>query len=499
MKYILVHDIGTSGNKATLFNTQGEIVSSEIGDYETYYINDVCIEQDPIDWWQSVIDTTKTLLNKVDPSDIVAVSFSGHMQGVVCLDEEGNVLHNSMIWMDQRATKETKSLCQKISPERIYEITGHRPSSVYSLEKVMWLKANKPEIYSKTKTILNTKDYIIYRLTNIMVTDYTDASGTNALDLIERCWSEEIISAAGLDMDKFPRICDSTDVVGLVSEEASILTGLSPTTKVVCGGGDGACATVGAGCIEDDDTYCCMGTSAWIATTASKPFIDKKMTVVNFAHMIPNKYIPCGAMSSCGTAYDWGLEVFAKMEKVLAKEAKVSIHEYMEKQMKQSVVGANGLIFLPHMHGERSPRWNPDAKGVFFGLSTNHKSHDMMRAILEGVVLNLNVILDVFKQFYDVKKINLIGGGANNLHHQILSDVFGATIQTIANGRYASAIGAAIAGGVGVGVFDDFNAVNRFVKVTNEFNQIEENSLIYEKKAVIFDEVYFGLVKAFKL
>ncbi len=499
MRYILVHDLGTSGNKATLFNTEGEIINSEVIAYETIYHDDVYVEQNPEDWWDAVIKSTKRLVQGIDTKDIAAISFSGHMQGMVCIGHEGELLYNSLIWMDQRAVAQTENLTSAISKDRIYEITGHRASPVYTLEKLMWLRDEAPEIYAKIHKVLNTKDYISYKLTGKLVTDYSDASGTNALDIRALVWSEEILSAADIPLRLFPELLGSTDIVGHVTEAAANLCGLEPGIPVVCGGGDGACGTVGAGSVKDGDAYCSMGTSAWVAMTTNVPLIDKQGTVFNIAHLIPGKYIPCGAMSSSGVAYQWGLNVFAKVEKVQAEAEGRSLHEIVEEEMSQSPVGANRLLFLPYLHGERSPRWNPDARGVFFGLTSGHSTRDMMRAILEGVAYNLGMIFDVFKAHHLIKEMNLIGGGVTKLQQQILCDVFDVPVNAIANSRYASAIGAAVAAGVGAGIYEDFSAVDKFIQINESYKPIEANVETYSELKKIFDQIYVNLVDVYDM
>jgi len=499
MKYILVHDLGTSGNKATLFTTEGSIVKSEVVTYETIYHGEVHVEQNPSDWWDSVIESTKRLVEGIKVEDIAVISCSGHMQGMVCLDKQGDLLYNSLIWMDQRSVAQMEALRANISEDRVYQITGNRLSPIYTLEKLMWMRDEQPQIYKNIYKVLNTKDYITYKLTGALVTDYSDASGTNALDITERCWSAEILEAANVPLDIFPELHQSIDIVGHVTESAAQACGLIPGIQVVCGGGDGACGTLGAGCINDGDTYCCMGTSAWAAMTTNSPVIDKKKAVFNLAHVIPGKFIPIGAMSSSGVAYQWGIDLFAKLEKLKAESTGISIHTLVEEEMRKSSVGANKLIFLPYLHGERSPRWNPEARGVFFGLTSNHTTGDMLRAILEGVAFNLGMIVDVFKEHIDVKEVNLIGGGVNQLQQQILCDIFEVPVNTVANSRSASAVGAAVVAGIGVGIYKNFDAVNKFIELHETYEPIEENVATYKPLKDVFDQVYLNLENVYKI
>lgn len=201
-KYLLAHDLGTSGNKATLFSTEGQLIASCTYNYDVYYSNNNWAEQNPNDWWQAVIATTKTLIKNINPKDILAVSFSGQMMGCVCVDKKQEPLRNAIIWADMRATKQTQQIAKQISPQGFYKITGHRLSPSYGGQKLMWIKDNEPHIYAKTYKMLNAKDFIILKLTNQFVTEYSDASSTCLMDLNKLCWSDELLNIMGIDKQK---------------------------------------------------------------------------------------------------------------------------------------------------------------------------------------------------------------------------------------------------------------------------------------------------------
>ena len=211
---LIAHDLGTSGDKATLFTTKGRQIRSFTVPYDVHFFNGNYAEQDPENWWDAVCDATKAVLEGEDPSKVAAMSFSAQMQGCLVVDKNGVPLRDAIIWADQRAVEEAEQLEKKIGAKRMYEITGHRVSPSYSIEKLMWLKKHEPEVYEKTYKMLQAKDYIISRATGKFVTDYSDASGTNALDLRKLEWSEEIIKAAGIDKDKLPKLKKSTDIAG---------------------------------------------------------------------------------------------------------------------------------------------------------------------------------------------------------------------------------------------------------------------------------------------
>lgn len=499
VKYLLAHDLGTSGNKATLFTTEGTLVKSIVYSYNTNYFNSNWAEQDPEDWWKAVCSTTSEILKDIDKSLVAAVSFSGQMMGCLCVDRNGNPLKSSIIWADQRAVKEADSIREKIGEERFYKITGHRISPSYGLQKLLWIKNNQPEIYANTYKMLNSKDYIIFKLTGKFVTDYSDATGTCILDLNTYRWSEELICITGIEGDKLPELRKSTDVIGGVSEQAAVLSGLAVGTPVVCGGGDGVCATVGAGCIKEGSAYSIVGSSSWISMTSEKPIYDDRMRTFNWAHIVPGYVAPCGTMQAAGVSYSWLKNQICTSETREAEEKGISPYEIINREIEKSPSGANGLLFLPYLLGERSPRWNPNARGAFIGLTIEHKREDILRSVLEGVTLNLNVILDVFKQHTDIKQLIVIGGGAKGkVWRQIMADVYNLRILKPNYLEEATSMGAAVTGGVGVGVFKDFEVINKFIEIDAVQDPIEENSKKYRQLAPIFDDCYNSLVGVYE-
>ena len=250
---ILAHDLGTSGNKATLYRADGTLVASCVHEYPTSYPQPGFVEQDPEDWWNAVCASTRELLEKTGmrPERIAAVSFSAQMMGCLPVDREGNPLRPMIIWADTRAVEEERWMVERIGMERGYEITGHRLSASYSAAKLLWVRRREPDIYRRCYKMLHAKDFIICRLTGEFVTDYSDASGTNLFDIRAKMWSEEILRALDLDEELLPELHPSTDIAGGVTKAAAEDTGLLEGTPVVIGGGDGSCACVGAGVVDE--------------------------------------------------------------------------------------------------------------------------------------------------------------------------------------------------------------------------------------------------------
>lgn len=497
-EYLIAHDMGTSADKATLFTAKGDRIASASVPYEVHYGAGNRAEQNPDDWWNAVCEATRRVLEGIDAKNVAAVSFSGQMQGCVAVDRLGRPLREAIIWADQRAVKQAKELENKIGFDEIHRITGHRVSPAYSIEKLMWLRDNEREVYGNTHRMLQPKDYIILRLTGEFVTDYSDASGTNAFDLEKLEWSAPIVKASGIDPEKLPTPVPSTHVSGTVTKAAAHECGLPVGTPVVCGGGDGPCSTVGAGCIGDGELFATFGTSAWIGATTTKPFLDEKKTLFCFAHVIPGRYMPCGTMQAAGSSYAYIKDTLLKEEAEEALRQGKDPYAALNDLLPLSPVGAKGLLFLPYLMGERSPRWNPHARGAFIGITMEHGREDYLRAVLEGVALNLNVILDAYRSYFSLQEMILTGGGARGDGlTRILCDAMNVSLRRPDHVEEATSIGAAVTAGVGVGLLKDFGEVSRFLKFSDTVHPDPENVRRYDKLKPLFEESYGSLTKVF--
>lgn len=498
-KYILAHDLGTSGNKATLFDTEGNLIKSTVFSYDLMTGTNNSAEQCAEDWWKAVCETSKALVCHVDKKDIVAVSFSGQMMGCLCVDKNGKPLHNALIWADMRSNKQAEYLKKTMDANSYYNITGHRISASNSITKFMWVKENLPEVYKNTYKMLNPKDYMLYKLTSQFVTEPSDASGTCLLDLHTLIWSDEMIKISGLDKVKLPDILRSVDIAGRVTKEAAELTGLMEGTPVVCGGGDGCCAAVGTGVVKEGIANCCLGTSSWISLASKQPICDENMTVFNFAHIVPGYIMPCGTMQTGGGSLSWAVRNLYKNIDGYPALDKNIVYQSVGKEVSESPIGAKNLLFLPYLIGERSPRWNDQAKGTFVGLTLNHTRGDMLRAVMEGVGYNLDIILNTFRKSKSIDELVIIGGGARNkIWQEILCDIFNVPVYVPNYLEEATSMGAAITAGVGVGVFDNFDVVDKFIKLNEENQPNLGNNLKYNEIKVLFDDAYHTLVPLFE-
>lgn len=499
-RYLLSHDLGTSGNKATLFTSEGELVASAVHSYGTDYFNTTWAEQNPDDWWNAVCLSTKELMRGRDAAGIGAIALSGQMMGCLCVDRNGKPLRNSLIYCDQRSEPQIEKLQQRIGMEEVYGITGHRASSSYSLGKLMWIMENESDLYARTYKMLHAKDYINFKLTGRMVTEFTDASGTNLLDLKRLVWSEKLINASGIDGDKLPDLAASTDIVGEVTDSAAEELGIVSGIPVAAGAGDGLCAGVGVGSVTPGMTYNYLGSSSWIATTTKEPMFDPEMRTFVWAHAVPGYYHPCGTMQTAGSSFSWLKDQICLAETQQGEAAGKSPYELINDRAEESPPGARGLHFLPYLLGERSPRWNPEAKGAFLGLTMQHTRDDVIRSVIEGIILNLDVILAVIRKFVDVKEITVIGGSARSAFwRRLMADIYEAAILMPNYLEEATAMGAAIIGGVGTGIFTDFSAIEKFIKIESKTEPDYRNTAVYMRKKDIFEKCYAALTDIFPL
>lgn len=466
-QYILAHDVGTSGNKATLYSLEGKLAGSMVAEYPTYYPHDGWVEQDANDWWQAVCSSTKTLLEQsgIKPEQVACISFSAQMMGCLLVDGQGNPLRNMLIWADTRSAAQERFMLERIDMERGYHITGHRLSASYSAAKLLWVKDNQPELYRRAYKMLHAKDYLVYKLTGEFLTDYSDASGTNLLDLERKEWSQELLDAFEIRPELLPELCPSTHVAGGVTAQAAKECGLLEGTPVVLGGGDGSCACVGAGVVSPGKAYNVIGSSSWISMAAEKPYFDPEMRTFNWVHLDENLYTPCGTMQAAGYSYAWFRDTLGGEESAAAKEQGISPYELLNQGAAASAPGANGVLFLPYLLGERSPLWDHNAKGAFIGMGISTKKGDMTRAVLEGVGYNLKIILDILEKYAKIEGVTMIGGGTKgSLWLQILADIWQKPLYVPGYLEEATSMGAAICGGVGIGAYSDFSIAETFTK-----------------------------------
>lgn len=476
MSHILSIDLGTSGMKAMLFNADGSIVAQAGAGYETRYPGENRAEQEPDSWWRALLSCLREL-NASPPGlgHVQAVGISGHMMAGLGISTSQQAAAGAgaadpacgmaLIHADTRALAETEAFIADIGAGRIYALTGHRPSPAYSGPKLAWLKKHEPEQYNRSDYFLNPKDYLNFRLTGEVATEWSDASGTLLFDLSTGQWNDDLVRGLGLDMSKLPPVLPSSEIVGRVSREIAGQTGLPEGTVVAAGAGDGICAGVGAASVEPGAAYNYIGTTSWIANTSRKPVADPEMRIVTFAHAIPGLYHPMGVMQTAGAAAEWFCRQFL-LRGTAEDQAVGAAYAEFDRLVAASVPGSRGLTFLPYLLGERSPWWNRECRAAWLGLSQEHGLADMARAVLEGVGHNLGLIADILQRYAPFEELSLLGGGGLSAHWpQMLCNSYGRLLSIHKDTVSITARGAAVIAGVAAGIYKDFSAAKELVSI----------------------------------
>ena len=385
------------------------------------------------------------------------------------LDASGAVLRKSILWCDGRTTEECAEITETIGAERLIELTANPALPGFTAGKILWVRKHEPELYAQCAHILLPKDYIRYKLTGVFATEVSDASGMNLLDVKNRCWSEEVLEKLSIDPSWLPKVYESPEVTGYVTEEIASLTGLCAGTPVVGGAGDNAAAAVGTGVVEDGKAFTTIGTSGVVFAHTSNMVIDPKGRVHTFCCAVPGCWHVMGVTQGAGLSLSWFRNNFCTAEMETAKQMGVDPYYLMDKEAANVPIGANKLLFLPYLMGERTPHLDANCRGVFFGLSAIHTKRDMIRAVMEGVSYSLRDCMEVLKEMGVVSNEMLAcgGGGTSPLWRQMLADLYGCPVKTVAS-KEGPALGVAILAGVGCGLYPSVEEACRKVIRTNE-------------------------------
>ncbi len=502
MKYLLGIDLGTSGTRTALFDTQGAVVRAASAEYPLSQPKNGWAEQEPRHWWDAAVTTIKKVLSEsgVDPRSVAAIGISGQMHGLVMLDEKGESLRPSIIWADQRTGEECDDMTRILGRDKLIRITANPALTGFTASKILWVKKHQPQVYARCAHILLPKDYLRYKLTGDFATEVSDAAGMQLLDVPGRRWSDEVLGALGIEKSLLARVYESPDVTGRVSDEAARITGLSTSTLMVGGAGDNAAAAVGTGTVRDGRAFTTIGTSGVIFAHTSQPKIDPLGRVHTFCAAVPGTWHVMGVMQSAGLSKRWIRDTCCDAEVRKGLETGEDPYVLMDEMAKDSPVGSNRLLFLPYLMGERTPHLDPDCRGVFFGISAMHEKRDLLRAVMEGVTFGLKDSLSILSGMGVVPEVmRMTGGGAKSvLWRQMLADVFGSPVQTIAS-KEGPALGVAILAGVGAGIYKSVeDACDLLVKADKVYAPQAQAAAKYAAIYPLYQALYPSLKDHFK-
>lgn len=479
MAYYIGIDLGTSSVKLLMMNEKGEFINSVSKEYPLYFPQNGWSEQNPEDWWRAVKTGLVELTKDFDKTKVGGISFGGQMHGLVMLDKDDNVIRPAILWNDGRSAKQCNYLNNVIGKEKLSEYTANIAFAGFTAPKILWVKENEPENFKLINKIMLPKDYIAYKLTGIHSTDMSDASGMLLLDVKNRQWSKEMLEICGIDESVMPKLYESYEVTGTLSQKAAQETGLPQSVKIIAGAGDNAAAAVGTGTVGGGKCNISLGTSGTVFVSQDSFSVDSNNALHSFAHS-DGKYHLMGCMLSAASCNKWWLEDILKTK------------DYEGSQKYITTLGENNVFFLPYLMGERSPHNDPNARGMFIGMSMNTTKSDMTQAVLEGVAFALRDSVEVARSLgIEIMRSTICGGGAKSpLWCKIIANVMNMEIVTLEK-EEGPAFGGAILAAVGCGEYKNVSEASELLTKTDKvYTPDKETAAKYEEKYIKFKSLY---------
>jgi xylulokinase len=490
MSVILALDLGTSAIKCMAMNERADVLHVSSVPYPSHTPNSGWLQQNPDDWIRVSVQAIKQCLAAIGQRDIEVISLTGHMSGLILTDDDGRPLYPCITLSDSRSYLQSEWLRQK-AQEKIYASTGNPVIDAFLLPKLLWVKENLPSVYQQTKHLLFPKDYLRYHLTGKYATDITDAGNSLFYDFTKESWDEQLLAALEIRPDILPEILRPYGLAGAVNQKAARLFGLKEGIPVVTGAADMAAKAVGYGINEPGHVAATIGTSATILTLVPGINSIGRDKITFHPHVAPGNIYALGSHFSGGMSLNW----FSGLISGDQSRADYSLIQSLSKEAENVLPGSGGTLYLPFLSGSGTPYFDAYARGSFLGLSTSTKRETMFHAVLEGISYNLKESLLLFEAMSGkIKTIRVGGGGMNiKLWPTILADVFGYPVDIIKISD-ASAIGAAIIGGFGVGIFADLNTpVQRIIENKRTVVPNAEAVAIYNKYFDIYQKSYQNL------
>lgn len=480
MYYIGV-DLGTSAVKLLLMEGNGKICNIVSNEYPLSFPKPGWSEQKPEDWWDAVVDGIKKLVDGFDASQVAGISFGGQMHGLVILDENDNVIRPAILWNDGRTTKEVDYLNNEIGKDKLSEYTANIAFAGFTAPKILWVKANEPENFAKISKIMLPKDYIAYKMTGVHSCDYSDASGMLLLDVKNKCWSKEMMEICDVKEEQLPKLFESYEVTGNLTEEAAAALGLTTNCKIAAGAGDNAAAAVGTGTVGDGGCNISLGTSGTIFISSKEFGVDRFNALHSFDHADGNFHL-MGCMLSAASCNKWWMDEI------------IGTKDYAKEQepITDEKLGTNNVFYLPYLMGERSPHNNPDARAMFIGMSMDTTRADMTQAVLEGVAFAMRDCYEIAKDLgINITETKICGGGAKSpLWRKIMANVLNINVNIIES-EEGPGLGGAMLAAVACGEYASVQeAADKIVKVIGTEKPDPTLAAKYDERYAKFKEIY---------
>lgn len=494
-------DLGTTGLKVSLLDDNGRLIGSQHYDYPIHSPQPGYAEQDAHAWWGGFVYCCRALAEQhpAEFAEIVGIGLCGQMHTQVYLDERGEVLRPAITWMDQRATAIVEAI-NKDSAARalVFQETANFATTTYTAPQVQWVKENQPEVWEKTAYVLIAKDYIKYKLTGQLVTDDSEASGTLLFDTRKRAWSDAMFDFFDISQQRFPAVAPADEIIGHVSAEAARVTGLRAGVPVANGSTDNSASALGAGMIHAGQVTLIIGTAGVISVCSDRPLPDSQGRTLCWDYCLRDKWITLGITQTAGESLNWFRNAFDRTDAGAPEEGGDIFEQYNE-AMAGVADGSDGLIFLPYLNGERTPYWDPFARGVFYGVNLSTQKAHFIKAIMEGVSFALRHNIETVESLgITVDQVRAVGGGLRSQAWlNILGKVLGKPIVTVSTPDTAN-LGNALLCGRALGRFTDLDAAVAEMVTTDQSVNFGRPAEVYDRQYEIFLEIYERLEGTFK-
>lgn len=491
MAYFIGHDLGTGGNKAVLLDEEGTVRSIAMADYPLDHPHPGWAEQDPERWWEAVCRCTREVVRDagVPATDIAGIAFAGQMLSLVPLDSNGRPTRRAISWLDGRAGDEARALTRRLGGATVVRwLAGASPTGKDIVAKVRWMARHEPRELARTAALCDATGYLVARATGRLLMDPTAAGATGMFLAGSRRWSRLLSAACGFPLDKTAKVVPSTAVAGPLREDAAAECGLAPGTPVAMGMADIPAAAVGSGAVRPGDGHVYLGTSAWIGVTVRRPLSVGRAGIASVPSAGRRHALAIGESETAGACRDWLLRELGAQKDATSFDRLAS----------RASPGADGLLFVPWMYGERSPVPDAEVRGAFVNLSLQHTRAHMMRAVYEGVALNLRWIVDEMASAGErCPTLRAIGGGAaSDLWLQVLADATGRPIERVAEPRAAGAVGAALVAAVAAGALPDLATSRDRVRVERRFEPDPDHAVRYDRALEVLRALHAPLSQA---
>jgi len=494
---VLAIDSGTTGVRSMFFDKSGSVLGNAYSEFDSFFPNPSWVEQDAESWWIKSCETIKKALSEsgLDPERVIGISVTNQRETIVPVDEDGIPLRMAIVWQDRRTVPQCNWIEKEVSQDAVYSITGLTVDPYFSAPKILWIKEHERSVFKKTHKFLLVHDFLIHKLSDRYVTDFSNASRTMLFDIRQAKWSDRILDKFEIPLEKLPETIESGTTVSELTPNAAKMTGLKEGTPVVVGGGDQQCAALGVGVVKEGRLKSTTGTGTFLLAHSKTVRLDPGLRVLCSRHVVPGAYVVEASMFTTGSALRWFRDNLGSEERSIADDRGMDPYDVITEEADQIPAGAEGVLHIPHFVGAGAPNWNPHSRGIFAGLALGHTRAHIIRAILEGVSYEIRTNVEVMRELgLPSQEVRVTGGAARSeTWMQIQSNILRMPVIRTQM-EEATAVGAAILACKGIGVFKSVaQAAEEMVQTLPPLTPTKETLEIYKKGYTKFRELYSAI------